>query len=295
MGVKSGVVQPYDASGNKLPMTNAVGQVCCAALGGRDHRHPPCCTPHLCSAAGRLVTATLPLQPQVMGFAMFFGGLGQFIAGVFEYQRRNSFGFVAFCCYGSFWMSVSLYYNLMQFGNGITSKDAAGNAIAGVVATKAYDGQIQSTAGAKMSAMWHAMWGIVVRALGMCLLLLHAHSACLPACLPVHCLTSAIISPACTFHPDLRTLPNSPRQTFLLWLCTFNLNVVTSLLFLSLAILFWLLAAAESTPSITKGSGGFGFFVAFLAFYGAPKALALGLLKLPSCAVARLPCTGCLA
>ena len=59
-----------------------------------------------------------------------------------------------------------------------------------------------------------------------------------------------------------------PRQTFLLWLCTFNLNVITSALFLTLAILFWCLAAAEMKPSITKGVGGYGFLVAFLAFYG---------------------------
>ena len=60
---------------------------------------------------------------------------------------------------------------------------------------------------------------------------------------------------------------SSPCQTFLLWLCTFNLNVITSLLFLTLAILVWCLAASESHPGITKGTGGFGFFVAFLAFY----------------------------
>ena len=27
MGVKAGLVQPYDANGNKLPTTNATGQV----------------------------------------------------------------------------------------------------------------------------------------------------------------------------------------------------------------------------------------------------------------------------
>lgn len=214
-----------------------------------------------------------------MGFAMFFGGLGQFIAGVFEYQRRNSFGFVAFCCYGAFWMSVSLYSSLMQFGNGITSKDAAGNAIPGVVATKVYDGQIQGTAGAKMSAMWHAMWGILVRAIDArhgslwgghtAVCIPRSALACPPACWR-HCLpacTTTCCSSTCllTFLP----LHHPPSQTFLLWLCTFNLNVITSLLFLTLAILFWCLAGAESHPGITKGTGGFGFFVAFLAFYGA--------------------------
>ena len=32
-----------------------------------------------------------------MGFGFFFGGLAQFVAGILEYQRRNTFGTVAFC------------------------------------------------------------------------------------------------------------------------------------------------------------------------------------------------------
>ena len=32
-----------------------------------------------------------------MGFGFFFGGLAQFCAGLLEYQRRNTFGTVAFC------------------------------------------------------------------------------------------------------------------------------------------------------------------------------------------------------
>lgn len=32
-----------------------------------------------------------------MSFGLFFGGLAQFVAGVLEYQRRNTFGTVAFC------------------------------------------------------------------------------------------------------------------------------------------------------------------------------------------------------
>jgi hypothetical protein len=31
-----------------------------------------------------------------MSFGFFFGGLAQFVAGLLEYQRRNSFGLVAF-------------------------------------------------------------------------------------------------------------------------------------------------------------------------------------------------------
>lgn len=42
----------------------------------------------------------------VMGFAVFFGGLLQIIAGLSEIRRNNIFGYTAFCLYGGFWMSV---------------------------------------------------------------------------------------------------------------------------------------------------------------------------------------------
>jgi len=41
------------------------------------------------------------------GFALFFGGLLQIIAGISEIKRNNVFGFTAFCVYGGFWMSVA--------------------------------------------------------------------------------------------------------------------------------------------------------------------------------------------
>jgi succinate-acetate transporter protein len=43
-----------------------------------------------------------------------------------------------------------------------------------------------------------------------------------------------------------------PPQTFLLWLCTFHTNLVTCWLFLSLAILFWLLAGGVGYPDQTS-------------------------------------------
>ena len=52
---------------------------------------------------------------------------------------------------------------------------------------------------------------------------------------------------ACT--PPLPTSGPLLPQTFLLWLCTFHTNLVTSWLFLSLAILFWLLAGGVTYPA----------------------------------------------
>jgi succinate-acetate transporter protein len=42
----------------------------------------------------------------LLGFAMFFGGLLQIIAGLCEVRRNNIFGFTAFLIYGGFWMSL---------------------------------------------------------------------------------------------------------------------------------------------------------------------------------------------
>lgn len=41
----------------------------------------------------------------VLGLAIFVGGLGQLIAGVWEFAKGNTFGAAAFCGYGGFWLS----------------------------------------------------------------------------------------------------------------------------------------------------------------------------------------------
>ena len=45
------------------------------------------------------------VQPVVFGLALFYGGAVQVIAGVVEFVKGNTFGAVAFCSYGAFWMS----------------------------------------------------------------------------------------------------------------------------------------------------------------------------------------------
>lgn len=42
----------------------------------------------------------------VLGFAMFFGGFLQVVAGLDERKRNNLFGYTAFLIFGGFWMSV---------------------------------------------------------------------------------------------------------------------------------------------------------------------------------------------
>lgn len=71
--------------------------------------------------------------------------------------------------------------------------------------------------------------------------------------------------------PGGDALPRSPLQTFLFWLCTFHTTLVTSWLFISLAMLFWFLAAGtgtgEARATLTKFAGGWGLMVAATAFY----------------------------
>ena len=52
-----------------------------------------------------------PVQefPILMVTAFAFGGTAQFVAGLMEYPRGNTFGTVAFCSYGSFWWAFGLY------------------------------------------------------------------------------------------------------------------------------------------------------------------------------------------
>lgn len=42
----------------------------------------------------------------VWGYAMFYGGLLQIIAGIHEFRRNNIFGYTAFLSYGGWWMSL---------------------------------------------------------------------------------------------------------------------------------------------------------------------------------------------
>jgi len=49
------------------------------------------------------------LEGVVLPLALFYGGITQFIAGLFEYKIPNTFGATAFCSYGAFWMSFAGY------------------------------------------------------------------------------------------------------------------------------------------------------------------------------------------
>src|SRR5512135_1347002 len=50
------------------------------------------------------------------GFAVFYGGLAQFMAGMFEFRNRNAFGATAFTTYGAFWMGLAGFVTLVLTG-----------------------------------------------------------------------------------------------------------------------------------------------------------------------------------
>jgi len=45
------------------------------------------------------------LLPLVAALALAYGGIAQLIAGIWEFRTGNTFGAVAFCSYGAFWIS----------------------------------------------------------------------------------------------------------------------------------------------------------------------------------------------
>ena len=50
------------------------------------------------------------------GFAIFYGGLAQFCAGMWEFKAGNTFGATAFSTYGAFWMGVAGTVVLVLWG-----------------------------------------------------------------------------------------------------------------------------------------------------------------------------------
>ena len=61
------------------------------------------------------------LLPMVAGLALAYGGIAQLVAGIWEFRTGNTFGAVAFCSFGAFWIS---FFLIVQLG------------VAGVVAQK---------------------------------------------------------------------------------------------------------------------------------------------------------------
>jgi succinate-acetate transporter protein len=71
-----------------------------------------------------LVSATA--LPIVAMMALTFGGIAQLVAGIWEFRTGNTFGAVAFCAYGTFWIS---FFFIVQIGGAEIPKAEVGSAL----------------------------------------------------------------------------------------------------------------------------------------------------------------------
>jgi succinate-acetate transporter protein len=53
-----------------------------------------------------------------VGFALFYGGLVQLLAGMWEFRNRNVFGATAFSTYGGFWLGFAAFIVLLSTSHG---------------------------------------------------------------------------------------------------------------------------------------------------------------------------------
>jgi succinate-acetate transporter protein len=57
--------------------------------------------------SGLIVNAKL--EAVVLPLALFYGGLAQLLAGMWEFKKANTFGATAFASFGAFWLSFAAY------------------------------------------------------------------------------------------------------------------------------------------------------------------------------------------
>ena len=68
-----------------------------------------------------------------LGYAFAYGGLGQLLAGMWEFRNRNVFGATAFASYGGFWIGLGLWALLVA--PKAASPEAANHDIAWILLT----------------------------------------------------------------------------------------------------------------------------------------------------------------
>ncbi|HEY2225644.1 acetate uptake transporter [Actinomycetospora sp.] len=54
------------------------------------------------------------LEKTVLPLALFYGGIAQLVAGLFEFRKANTFGATAFCSYGAFWLSFAAFVQFIE-------------------------------------------------------------------------------------------------------------------------------------------------------------------------------------
>lgn len=69
-------------------------------------------TTFLLSAFNAKLTKGATNGSEWIGYGFAYGGLGQLLAGMWEFRNRNVFGATAFSSYGGFWIGLALYFRL---------------------------------------------------------------------------------------------------------------------------------------------------------------------------------------
>lgn len=59
----------------------------------------------------------------VLGMALFYGGLVQLLAGMWEFAVGNTFGATAFSSYGGFWLSFGCIYGESRRSSTVRQRD----------------------------------------------------------------------------------------------------------------------------------------------------------------------------
>jgi len=67
------------------------------------------------------------LLPMVAALALAYGGIIQFAAGLWEFRTGNTFGAVAFCSYGAFW--ISFFFIVQSVGKNVPTEVFSGLAL----------------------------------------------------------------------------------------------------------------------------------------------------------------------
>ena len=64
------------------------------------------------------------LLPMIAALALAYGGVAQLVAGIWEFRTGNTFGAVAFCSYGAFW--ISFFFIVQSVGKNVGSEVFSG-------------------------------------------------------------------------------------------------------------------------------------------------------------------------
>ncbi|MBA7565130.1 Succinate-acetate/proton symporter SatP [subsurface metagenome] len=66
-----------------------------------------------------------PLGTMILAMGIFYGGLAQFIAGIMEWKKGNTFGTTAFMSFGAFWLTLSALLVMPEMGWGSAPETSA--------------------------------------------------------------------------------------------------------------------------------------------------------------------------